>query len=147
MEYDFVNAFNVIGELAMNVERHYKEMLDSESELLPNIDWEHYRTISNMGVCKALTMRDNGKLVGYAVFTISTNPRHKDVLEAFCDGIFIEKEYRGKHSLMLFKKIDEYMKSFDVKEVHFLIDNEKIGRFLSKNGYNETKTLWSLKYE
>lgn len=145
--FDLVNSNDVAAEIAKNADRHVLEKLDYDDLGRPDIDWDYYIEAGHSGFCKVVTMRDKGHLVGYAVFMINNNPRHKKRIEAFCEGLFIEKQYRGKLAINFLQKCHEFMKKIGIHEANFLICDEKIGRFLAMNGFMETKRLWSIKYE
>ncbi len=110
----------------------------------PDIDWDLYLTASLTGHCKASIARDNGKLVGYSVYSIGTNPRYKTILEAWSDGIFLEKEYRGK-GLSFLKSSHVRLKEFGVKEIKYLTNDEAFGKLLERLEGSSTYKLWSFK--
>jgi len=146
MKIEIVNGGTVAMEIAKNVSRHVAEMDDKDDYGAPNVDWLYYLQACDAGLCNVVTMRDGEKLVGYAIIMISNNPRHKDRNEAFCDGLFVEKEYRGKWAVKLLQKMKEYAKDLNA-ELNFLVGDEKVGRLLALNGFKKSKTLWSLKNE
>lgn len=145
IEYALVPGHEVAGEIAPNITRHYDEMLPEEKDKdAPNIDWQGYLAASHGGSCFVLTARDGVNLVGYSVYTIGTNPRHKEVIEAVGNGMFVEREYRGKVNLL--KKADELLKAAGVHETSYIIKSDRVGKLLGRNGYKPEYKLWSLKY-
>lgn len=137
--------FHAIGhEIAPNVARHYQEMTDGDDYGPPNIDWDGYLAASYAGRCVAVTVRDNGKLVGYSVYSIGNNPRYRHIIEANSDGIFLEKEYRGAVSREFIKKADEYLQSMGIHETNYVLSDDRVGRTLS--GYTSKYKIWSKKY-
>lgn len=145
--FDLEPGSDVAEEIAKSVSRHVAEMNDSNDYGAPSVDWDYYLQMSAAGLCKAVTMRDKGRLVGYAVLMITNNPRHKEHVEAMCDGLFIEREYRGKNTASFMEALKKYTKKAGIKEVSILVDNDNVCRFLASNGFKETKQLWSLKNE
>jgi GNAT superfamily N-acetyltransferase len=146
MQIEVVNGRTVAMEIAKNVSRHVEEMDDKDDEGAPNVDWIYYLQACESGACQVVTLRDGENLVGYAILMISNNPRHKHKYEAFCEGLFVEKPYRGKWAVNLLNKVRDYAKELNV-ELHFLVGDEKVGRLLALNGFKRSKTLWSLKNE
>lgn len=144
--WDFVPVHTIAGEIAPNVERHYFEISEKDEYGVPNIDWRYYLEASNSGLCWAVTARDDGKLIGYSVFTISENPRYKHLLEANGNGLFIEKEYRGKLGMTFLKKTDEYLQKAGVKETNYIINGERVPKLLSRRGYKSTYKVYSRRY-
>jgi hypothetical protein len=122
---------------------HYKGHESSYGKL--NMDWDYYLSASHAGKCKAVTVRDGSRLVGYALFFIGNNPDHKHILQATNSGIYLDEEYRGKISLQLIKKADEFLKNLGVKEINYLLKDDRIGRLLGRNGYKSDHKLWSIK--
>jgi len=145
--FNLESGADVAEEIAKSVSRHVSEMKDANDYGAPSIDWEYYLQMSTAGLCKAVTMRDSGRLVGYAILMLSNNPRHKERIEAMCDGLFIEKEYRGKNTAEFMSALKKYTAQSGVSEVNILVGEPSVCRFLAANGFMETKKLWSLKNE
>lgn len=146
VEFDLVPFHRIIAEIAPNTERHYHEMTDGDDYGPPDIDWNLYYQAGKANQCIAVTVRDGGKLVGYAVFTIGRNPRYRKLLEAHSDGIFLEREYRGKIGMQLLSKCDEYLQKIGVQEANYTISDELIGKLLQRKGYQSKYKIWSKKY-
>lgn len=142
MKFDFVPLHLVAGEIAPNVEKHYFQMSEGDEYGVPNLDWEYYLQVSHAGQCWVVTARDDQKLVGYAVYTISNNPRYKHLMEASCNGIFIEKEYRGRLGVQLIKAAEGYLKN-RVQETNYIIGGERFSKLLTRLGYKSTYRIWS----
>lgn len=134
----------VIAELKPNVDRYYSEMTEGDDYGPPDVDWDMYESASRSGQCRVVTVRDNGKLIGFSIFVISTNQRYKNRIEANSDGIFLEKPYRGQLSKALLNKSDEYLQAIGVHETNYTLSDDRIGRMLP--GYKSTYKVWSKKY-
>lgn len=144
--FGFVPLHEIAHEIAPNVARHYTEMTDGDDYGAPDIDWDAYIATSKAGLCRAVTVRDQGKLVGYSVYSIGRNPRYKTRIEASSDGIFLEKEYRGKYGDQLIKKADEYLKNLGIHETNYIESDDRVGNLLARNGYQSPYRIWSKKY-
>lgn len=146
ISFDFVPLHDVAHEIQPNVERHYAEMSDGDDYGPPEIDWETYLQASRIGLCRVVTVRDNGVLVGYSVYSIGRNLRYKNLIEASSDGIFLEKEYRGELSIRLLNKADEYLSNLGVKETNYTESDDRLGRLLARSGYQSKYKIWSKRY-
>lgn len=146
IEFDFVPFHLVAGEIAPNVSRHYQEMTDGDDYGPPNIDWDTYIHASIQGQCLTVTVRDKKKLIGYSVYIVGPNPRYKHIIEASSNGIFLEKEYRGKHGIHFMKKADEFLKKMGVHETNYTLSDERVGKILERQGYETKYKIWSVKY-
>lgn len=131
-------------EIALNVARHYREMSQGDDYGTPEVDWDSYLSVSFAGLCWVVTARDKAVLVGYSIFIIGNNPRHKNLIEANNGGFFVEKPYRGKLGRLLTKKSDEYLQAMGVHETHYTESDDRVGRMLP--GYQSKYRIWSKKY-
>jgi hypothetical protein len=109
-----------------------------------NLDWEYYLAASHSGQCFAVAVYD-GDFIGGSVFFISTNPNHKNILEATNSIIFLEEKHRGRIAIELFKKAHEFLKEFGVQEISYTLKDERIGRLLARSGFKPEATVWSIK--
>lgn len=143
INYAFVPFTTCAKEIADNVDRYVSEITDGSEHGAPNVDWETYLEMSVRGLAMVVTARDGEKLIGFIALAITHNLRHKDITEAWSQGIFIEKEYRGEVGVALTKKADEFIKSFGVNTSNFMLSDSRVGRLLERNGYQPKYTVWS----
>jgi len=142
MIYDFVPFHLAAEEIAKNLEKHYDDVDLKDDYGRPNLDWDSYLQLSLAGRCHAVIARQ-GKIIGYSVFCISNNLNHRHIVEAVNTGIFIDKDFRGKITLELIRKSDEYLKELGVNEVSYILKDERIGILLRRGKYKAKHTLWS----
>ena len=142
MIYDFVPFHLVAEEIAKNLENHYDDVDLKDDYGRPNLDWDSYLALSLAGRCKVVTAR-NERLVGYSAFCISNNLNHKGITEAANTGIFIDKAYRGKITLELIRKSDEYLRDIGVDEIIYVLNDDRIGTLLKRAKYKAKHTVWS----
>jgi hypothetical protein len=142
IEFNLVPFHEIAEYVARNVDQH---VLDSGYGKRANLDWDYYLAASHSGECVAIVVTDDEKTVGYSVFFVSNNPNHKHIIEANNSGIYLEKKYRGKTSIQLFKKADELLKALGVSEINYLLKDDRVGKILSRNGYRPEHKLWSVK--
>lgn len=99
-------------------EKHFKEV--SHFQDIPlNIDLDTYQLIDANGALRIFTARQDGELVGYAVFFVKLNPRYSTSLQANQDILFINPSCRAKgfgQNLIAF--CDEQLKAEGVQVVY-----------------------------
>jgi len=144
--YDFVPFHFVAVEIENNLTKHYEDVSLKDNYGKPNLDWDTYIQLSMADRCKVVTARDNGRLVAYSAFCISNNLNHRTNIEAANTGIFIERSYRGKITLELIRKSDEYLKGIGVMETTYVLLDDRIGALLKRAKYKAKHILWSSQY-
>ena len=98
---------------------HWEEIaLDKDIiKLKPN--YTLYKTLDGAGNLQTITVRDEGKLIGYHVCLIHSHMHYEDSLTAFTDIFFIEKKYRkGRTGLKLFQFMEQQLKSKNVQKIY-----------------------------
>lgn len=58
--------------------------------------WKCYQAFQDAKVLRPYTVRVEGRLVGYSVWTVGHNLHHETIKQANCDVIFCLKEIRGR---------------------------------------------------
>lgn len=143
MIYDFVPFHLVAEEIAKNLEQHYDDVDLKDEYGRPNLDWDSYLELSLAGRCKVVIARKDERLVAYLVFCIGNNLNHKGIVEAANAGIFIDKKYRGKITLEIIRKSDEYLRNSGVNEISYIIKDDRIGLLLKRVKYKAKYIIWS----
>lgn len=144
--FDLAPLHRIYHEIEPNVERHYSEMTEGDDYGPPDIDWALYLALSKADRCIVVTVRDEGKLVGYSAYIIGKNPRYKTRTQASSQGLFLEKEYRGRLSGIFIKKADEYLRKIGVHETAYILSDDRVGHLLGRHGYESKYKVWSVKY-
>ena len=98
MKFSVDRICDCLEEVKPLLKKHWEESEDLGFPLDP--DYELYLRIEREGLTRSFSVRDNGKIVGYAVFIVRHHPHYKTVLTANADVIFIEKEFRGGKSFI-----------------------------------------------
>jgi hypothetical protein len=74
---------------------HWREITHyADIPLDPDIDT--YNTMEVIGALRCFTAREQGRLVGYAVFFIRHNLHYRSSLQAMQDVLFVLPEHRGR---------------------------------------------------
>lgn len=139
--YSLVQAHTLIDELKPVIERHHAEVADDNEPL--NIDWDLYERASHAGMAVAVTAREDDKLVGYIVFTVSGNLRHKHLIEATSSGWYVEPQYRGRIGSEIIKKSGKFLKAAGVHKVKFILGG-KAALLLERLGYTSKHQVWEI---
>ena len=112
---------NFIGEFSELLEPHMAEINMSQKLGFEfNPDYKRYVKLDEAGVFVAVTCRDDGKLIGYCVFSIFPHIRYQACKFAKEDLYYIKPEYRGRGlGKTLFIVTEEALKDAGVNQVVF----------------------------
>ena len=103
----------ILADGADMMQRHWEEIKIYDTPL--NIDHDKYATLENAGMLWCLGVRDNGKLIAYAVFIVTTHLHYAQTLFAMNDAVFVEPSYRKSGvGVRLFKACEERLKKLGV---------------------------------
>jgi GNAT superfamily N-acetyltransferase len=86
---------------------HWDEVAIHKENIKLNPDYNRYLQMADDGSIKAYIARENGKLIGYAIFIISYNLHYKDHVYAHNDIVYLSKDYRGSGLAVKLFKIAE----------------------------------------
>ena len=81
-------------DLKLLAQRDYDEIEVDKTSLLHDPDWDHYRAQNQAGTYRVIAARRNGRLIGYNAFFIGHHTRHRGVIFAQNDVIYLEPEQR-----------------------------------------------------
>lgn len=144
MKFDFVPLDEVFDELQAHVAFNMAEIVAAAKEF--DVDWNTYKAAAEDGNMMVLTLRHDGRLVGYSVFYLCLNLRNKRVIEATNHGVFLEKQYRAKYGMRMLSEADKHLNRIGVNETSYINDDEAFGRLLARNRYKTKYKVWSVKY-
>lgn len=86
-----------------------------EREFAIEPDEEAYQALSDSGKLILLTLRDEGKLVGYVIGFSYRALHHKKITGGIGDSIYVEPDYRPSHTWALAKRFEEEMRRLGVE--------------------------------
>lgn len=140
-EFARESAADVIDEIQSLLQLHYQEIAHYQDIPLEP-DWPFYRTAK---IVQVYTVRDEGKLIGYAVFFVATNKHYMSSRQAVQDILFLLPAYRGTTIGSSF--IDFFEDQLRAQGVQVIYQHEKkahrFGRLLQSKGYEEVDALWA----
>ena len=134
LTYQRERLVEIIHDLPALFAAHWVE-LGSEDELEP--DWVRYAGMDASGVLHCLTVRDEGKLVGYFFALITPSLHYKSLLTAYSDGFFLLPEYRkGMAGVKLLTLAEKYLAELGVKTVYLVTRvGHGYGNLLTRLGF------------
>lgn len=109
----------MIEEAKPLLSRHWEELALDKEQIHLAPDWERYARLEAEGALSVVTVRENGKLVGYSWMIIQRGLHYSDVLEAYMDIYWIAPEVRGRFGgRRLFHTVEAELKRRGVIRVH-----------------------------
>ena len=117
------------------LEEHWKEIAHYQDILLEP-DYEAYIALENAGKLRTYVARkEDGEMVGYAVYFLKTAMHYKSSLVAAQDILFISKNHRGMGGRFI-KWCDEMLRAEKVQVVsHHIKAAHNFGPMLERFGY------------
>ncbi len=85
--------YKVAVEIAPLLERHQAE-LASFPDILADCDWDFYEAAARAGLLQIFTAREDGALVGYAVFVVRKHPHYRRHTWANNDVLWVLPAHR-----------------------------------------------------
>lgn len=127
--------------------RHWNEVALNHTEVPLDIDEDKYDELADDGKLHIVTVRRNGRLVGYHLTIVAAHLHYKSTLHGFTDVYWIAPECRhGIVGLRMFQHVDNCLKAFGVRKrftavkLHMHLDQ---GRLLEYLGYQPVERLYS----
>lgn len=101
------------------LERHWSEVALNKGEIPLEVDVATYRQFDEAGIMHIVTVREDGKLIGYHASLVKTHLHYASSLTAFTDVYFIAPEKRTMPTvaLRLFKEVERTLKQRGVQRI------------------------------
>jgi len=135
---------HLFDELLPLLTAHYKEIAHHQDiPLEPSI--EGYQAAQDMGALRIFTARtrDEGDLVGYAVYFVRHNLHYRSSLQAAQDILFVRPDSRGVGARLI-KWCDEQLKAEGVQLVlHHVKAAHNFGPMLERMGYELVDLIYT----
>lgn len=111
-------------EMVPLLELHYQEIAWNVEKIKLDVDVEKYNALHDEGILFCFSVRDGGRLVGYAAFLVHPHPHYTSTVFASNDVIFLNKSHRGKKLGADFINFcTDELKAFGVQVVAIRIKN------------------------
>lgn len=108
----------VIGGGREMFERHYEEIAWKRDKIPLDIDHEAYLKMEAAGIVKVYTLRENGKLLAYAVWIVKTHLHYRKTLIAMNDVLYLDPAMRrGKLGVSFIRQCKQELKKLGAQVI------------------------------
>jgi len=117
--------------------QHYEELTLNKAVIKLKPVWTRYESMELNKQFYAVTVRDNGVLIGYSGFILQPHLHYEDILVAQNDVLFLKKQYRlGATGIRLLKYSEQCMKQLGANKItwHVKYSND-FRKILYRMGY------------
>lgn len=122
---------------------HWREVAHFQDIPL-NPSYPFYNALATGGLLRVFTVRQEERLVGYAVFVVRPNPHYQTSLQAIQDVLYIAPNARGPSSIRFLKFCDEKLRSEGVQAVyHHVKAAHNFGLVLQRLGYELVDLIYT----
>lgn len=127
-------SLDLFDEMLPLLLKHYKEIAHFQDIPL-DPDYDTYIKMEEIDLVRCYTARDNGELVGYAVYFVKANIKYRSSKQATQDVLYIDPNKRGfGHRFILW--CDRQLKEEGVQVVyHHTKLEHNFGPMLERQGY------------
>ena len=112
-----------------------------------DVNWDQYLTLENAGIAYLFVARNEGKMVGYAIFVVLESIHNKGIFQATCTVMYIMPEHRKKGTGARF--IMFCQKFLTEANVDVIIMSVKptcdYSDSLLRMGYSKSETLYDMR--
>lgn len=136
MEFGLESAQSVLEDGAGLFLQHSKEQ-EHDQTIPLDVDHDRYLLADDLGILRVFTVRDAGRLVGYACFCVGFSLRHKTSYQATQDSLYLAPEYRkGTLGIRFIRFIEEALRKDGVQVIRQHAHPETVlDRMLPRMGY------------
>lgn len=136
---------NIIDELPPLFVKHWEEVIDDRDVIPLAPDWQGMLQADAAGGMHIMTMRDDGKLVGYCCGLTIFPMHYSTTLHGIVDMIYLLPEYRkGLVGSKLLDGMENIFRALQVKKVYILTKiQHDLAALLKRKGYTPEETSWS----
>lgn len=133
-----------VGEMSGLWELHWQEIALDRQKVKLEPDVHTFEVLESLGQLVIVTVRDDGKLVGYHVSLVRSHLHYKSSLTAYVDMYFLHPDYRGGMAgYKMFKFVESALKLRGVERIYSGTKLHKdMGRLFDRLGYKETERLF-----
>jgi GNAT superfamily N-acetyltransferase len=145
ISYQVEKWSSAVEEMRPLWEQHYSEIAYDQAEIPFFLNEAFYLAAETSGILLFVTVRDNGKLIGYSKNLLSRHPHHASSLFCFNDSYFILPEYRqGWIGVHLFRYAEDRMREAGVKKaVVSTQDNMDRGSVFKRLRYRKSGAVYT----
>jgi hypothetical protein len=147
LKYQFERLSVVANELLPLIKASWEEVTYKDKfNLVFDIDWDRAFHLDMLGVLHLLTVRDNGRLVGYVLNQVFNPILFTTTKFSYVEAFFLDPLYRsGWNGVNLLKKNEKGMRMLGVKIIKLGLYREDFNFIIKRLGYEFTEHC-ALKY-
>jgi len=126
------------------IAEHWEEIALHKDRQPLDPNWSTYRTLADTGMLVAVTARDEGLLVGYALFFVLQHMHYNSTVWAMNDVLFLKKSHRkGVAGFKLIRAADKAMQERGVSRITWHVKvHHDFGMLLKRLGYEVEEMVW-----
>lgn len=110
---------DAIDEAAPLLEKHWEEIAWTQHLSGVDINRAFYKLLEDQGGIVCVTVREDGKLIGYAVYFLRFHPHYQRVKWAVSDIYWLDPEHRGRRTgARLFHAVELELRKEGVQVMH-----------------------------
>lgn len=126
IEYKEEKLHECLEEMKPLLLKHYEEVAMYQDKIDFNPDYDRYFQLEELGMIHIVTVRDEGKLIGYFLSLINYNLHYSDHLYAVNDILYVDESYRNEGvGQELFSKAEEFLLDKGVSVISIHMKTEK----------------------
>lgn len=124
---------------------HYDEIAVQKDRMPMRPDVAAYQALEAAGRLQIVTVRDDGRMVGYILSVIRPHLHYADVLTGYEDAYFLSKSHRkGFTGVKLIKEAIRHMKAVGVQKCFFMTKVAlDMGPIFERLGFDKTDIVYS----
>jgi len=124
--------------------KHYNEIAWNKDLIPLDPDWEKYIKMGELGFIKIYTARENGLLVGYAIWLVAPSMHYKTTKKALNDILYVDPDKRGgRTGINLIKYSEKMLKELGCKTIGMHIKEVfNWGNVAERLGYEKIESLY-----
>jgi GNAT superfamily N-acetyltransferase len=136
---------SVHDEILPLLEKHWQEIALNRDKIRLAPDWESYWKKDECGDLHIITVRIDGKLVGYHVAFLLRHLHYQEDVIAATDIYYIDPQVRGAGiGASLFLEVERSLRSLGVKKIVSMTKiHQDHGKLLTALGYEAVETVYS----
>jgi GNAT superfamily N-acetyltransferase len=137
---------DVIEDLKPIVYEHWNEVGAGQGKVFLDPDYSFYKKASDSGKVVFYTARENGELVGYAVYFINSNPNARNTLWAVSAFVGVRPDMRKKgigSGLLNLAERDLKNRGAVVMQTMTKVAHPALSRLLEANGHTQEDVTYT----
>lgn len=143
MQFQTESFSDVRGSIEGLLLDHYREVALHQDDVPLAPDWGLYQHLDESGGLKIFTARQDGGLIGYAIFFVRYHAHYKETLCAINDIVFLRHGYRkGLAGAKLIRYADQELEAYGVDRIfwHIKYSND-FSPILHRMGYLDEEKI------